>query len=107
MCSKANKVIRIVSLVKNHKTFPVVSSPLKFCLQVIVNVRDENDNKPIFERDVYKFSVVGTKPVNEEVDYVLAKDLDAGFNGDVTYSIMPPTTADGNCHKSAVVTVFT
>ena len=52
---------------------------------------DENDNKPIFKKDIYRFSIVGNRLRGEEVGYVLAEDKDIGNNGKVSYSIENPS----------------
>lgn len=61
-------------------------------LEIIIE--DENDNNPIFEQDMYEFEVVGTKPVFEEIDVVLANDLDKGRNGDILYSASDSTSSN-------------
>lgn len=69
---------------------------LKSTVVVIVNVIDENDNNPVFEQDVYRLTVVGTKPENEAIDYIRATDRDKGRNGDLTYSLSSETSSNAS-----------
>ncbi|XP_015819377.1 protocadherin Fat 1a isoform X4 [Nothobranchius furzeri] len=58
---------------------------------VIVNiqVKDVNDNKPVFESDPYKAVVVENLPSGTQVIQIKANDLDSGTNGHVVYSLDP------------------
>ena len=55
--------------------------------EVIVNVRDKNDNPPIFQPDLLKASVKENSPPNTPVLQVTAADADSGNNGKITYSL--------------------
>ncbi|XP_062250199.1 protocadherin beta-15-like [Platichthys flesus] len=50
-----------------------------------VNVLDANDNAPVFERAVYKASLLENAAVDTIVVAVSASDADEGINGEVTY----------------------
>ncbi|XP_060936154.1 protocadherin beta-15-like [Limanda limanda] len=50
-----------------------------------VTVLDANDNAPVFERAVYKASLLENAAVDTVVVAVSASDADEGINGEVTY----------------------
>ncbi|CAD5123667.1 DgyrCDS11989 [Dimorphilus gyrociliatus] len=52
-----------------------------------VKIRDENDNDPIFEKELYKTEVTENKPINRFIAQVKAIDKDSGDNGKVSYSL--------------------
>jgi hypothetical protein len=54
---------------------------------VIVTVKDKNDNKPKFRKDLYRATISEHTPVNTVVKIVEATDADAGDNAKITYSI--------------------
>nr|XP_002124308.4 protocadherin Fat 4 [Ciona intestinalis] len=54
--------------------------------EVMITLDDENDNPPMFEDLVYEFY---THTSVSQCGVVFASDADIGFNGDVTYSIIP------------------
>lgn len=58
---------------------------------VIVNiqVKDLNDNKPVFESDPYEAVVAENLPSGTQVIQVRATDQDSGTNGHVVYSLDP------------------
>lgn len=55
--------------------------------EVLVLVQDLNDNNPVFQKSSYETSIYENVSVGETVMTVLAKDLDSGTNGEVTYSL--------------------
>ncbi|XP_027697609.1 protocadherin Fat 2 isoform X3 [Vombatus ursinus] len=54
---------------------------------VNIQVKDVNDNKPVFEADPYKAFLTENMPVGTTVIQVSANDQDTGVNGEVTYSL--------------------
>ncbi|XP_065668247.1 protocadherin-16 [Hydra vulgaris] len=60
-----------------------------FCnfLSVNLNVLDENDNLPEFDKKVYHFEIYENATVSEKVGYVHASDLDSGSNSQIKYSL--------------------
>ena len=58
---------------------------------VAINLTDSNDNKPIFQELSYNVTIpenhLGALPLS-----LNATDADAGNNGKVTYSIVPPSS---------------
>ncbi|XP_065068670.1 protocadherin Fat 4-like isoform X2 [Rhopilema esculentum] len=54
---------------------------------VIVNINDENDNRPIFSQTTYIVSVPENTAVSSFIILVQASDLDIGSNSAITYSI--------------------
>ena len=80
----------------NQYKFRVVAidkgrEPLSSTCTVIVNIDDVNDNDPKFDKDIYNARVLENMPVDTNVTFVSAKDLDAGINGFVTYAMSPST----------------
>uniref|UniRef100_A0A3Q3WKR4 Cadherin-1 n=1 Tax=Mola mola TaxID=94237 RepID=A0A3Q3WKR4_MOLML len=59
-------------------------------MDIVVNVIDQNDNKPIFVNDTFLGEVAEASPKNFEVLKILAKDLDQPNtdNSDIRYSIL-------------------
>ncbi|XP_061626492.1 protocadherin Fat 1a isoform X2 [Phyllopteryx taeniolatus] len=56
-------------------------------VSVNIQVKDINDNKPIFESDPYQAVVVENLPCGVQVVQVKATDLDSGTNGHVLFSL--------------------
>ncbi|XP_061684884.1 protocadherin Fat 1a isoform X3 [Syngnathoides biaculeatus] len=56
-------------------------------VSVNIQVKDLNDNKPIFESDPYQAVVVENLPSGVQVVQVKATDLDSGTNGHVLFSL--------------------
>ncbi|OCT86214.1 protocadherin Fat 2 [Xenopus laevis] len=54
---------------------------------VSIQVKDINDNQPIFEADLYKASMAENMPPGSTVIQVTAIDQDTGSDGMVTYSL--------------------
>ncbi|XP_057205031.1 protocadherin-10 isoform X2 [Triplophysa rosa] len=62
-------------------------SPLRSgTAQITVTVLDANDNVPVFDRSVYRVSLVENPPRGTLVLKLNATDLDEGANGEITYS---------------------
>uniref|UniRef100_A0A8C2J6L4 Protocadherin gamma-C3 n=1 Tax=Cyprinus carpio TaxID=7962 RepID=A0A8C2J6L4_CYPCA len=62
-------------------------SPLRSgTAQIKVTVLDANDNVPVFDRSVYRVSLVENAPRGTLVLKLNATDLDEGANGEITYS---------------------
>ncbi|XP_059170799.1 protocadherin Fat 1-like isoform X3 [Physella acuta] len=61
---------------------------LSVSVDVKINIRDENDNVPMFEQSVYVVSLKEDALVDAVVIQVQAKDLDTGDNADIRYSII-------------------
>ncbi|KAL4640550.1 protocadherin Fat 1 isoform X2 [Arapaima gigas] len=56
-------------------------------VDVSIQVKDVNDNSPLFESNPYKAVVVENLPGGTPVIQVKANDLDSGTNGQVVYSL--------------------
>ncbi len=56
--------------------------------EIIVNVVDENDNIPVFNKPLYKVRIPENSPPGASVITVNAKDADDGLNGEVIYSFI-------------------
>lgn len=60
------------------------------CL-VEINVKDVNDNEPIFGAEWYEGRVLENSPPNTRVLRIEAHDVDTGLGGEITYSVNPPS----------------
>ncbi|XP_068134762.1 protocadherin Fat 1 isoform X2 [Hyperolius riggenbachi] len=67
-----------------HGTHEVLSS-----VDVRIQVKDANDNKPVFEADPYEAFIVENLATGAKVVQVKAVDLDSGLNGHVSYMLAP------------------
>lgn len=67
-----------------HENYDLVSS-----VNVNIQVKDLNDNKPVFESDPYEAVIVENLPSGTQVIQVKANDQDSGTNGHVIYSLDP------------------
>ncbi|KAL7062287.1 hypothetical protein AAHC03_01587 [Spirometra sp. Aus1] len=59
--------------------------------QLLVSIVDVNDNPPQFARTHYEISSSENNEVDAVVGRILARDLDTGENGRVTYSLLWPS----------------
>ncbi|XP_030643540.1 protocadherin Fat 1a isoform X2 [Chanos chanos] len=69
-------------------------------VDVSIQVKDVNDNRPLFESDPYEAVVVENLPGGTPVIQVKATDLDSGTNGQVAYSL------DSNQESGEIVELF-
>ncbi|XP_037830702.1 protocadherin Fat 1a isoform X5 [Kryptolebias marmoratus] len=67
-----------------YENYEVVAS-----VTVNIQVKDVNDNKPVFEADPYQAVAVENLPSGTPVIQLKATDLDSGTNGHVVYSLDP------------------
>lgn len=67
-----------------HENYEIVASVI-----VNIQVKDVNDNKPVFESDPYEAVIVENLPSGTRVIQVKATDQDSGTNGHVLYSLGP------------------
>ncbi|XP_063075464.1 protocadherin Fat 1a isoform X1 [Engraulis encrasicolus] len=58
-------------------------------VDINIQVKDVNDNQPLFEANPYEAVVVENLPSGTSVIQVKATDLDSGSNGQVVYSLDP------------------
>ncbi|XP_057269699.1 protocadherin beta-15-like [Pezoporus wallicus] len=63
------------------------SPPRSGTTQIHVVILDVNDNAPIFSQELYVGQVLENAPEGSVVLRVVATDLDAGVNGDISYQI--------------------
>ncbi|KAM8974291.1 protocadherin Fat 2 isoform 2-T2 [Pelodytes ibericus] len=66
---------------------PHLGKELVSLVSVSIQVKDINDNKPVFEADLYKASLTENMPAGTTVIQVTANDQDTGNDGMVTYSL--------------------
>nr|KAF6446705.1 FAT atypical cadherin 2 [Rousettus aegyptiacus] len=64
---------------------------------VNIQVKDVNDNRPIFEADPYKAVLTENMPVGTSVIQVTANDQDTGNDGQVSYRL--PVDPESNIHE--------
>ena len=62
---------------------PVLSSTF----HLLVMVKDQNDNSPVFTRSVYKTDLIENNLLNATLLRVRARDPDVGPNADITYHV--------------------
>ncbi|XP_051869353.1 protocadherin-10-like isoform X6 [Pristis pectinata] len=60
--------------------------PRSGTVQIIVIVKDINDNAPVFSQSVYKVSLLESSPKGTLIITLNATDLDDGLNGEIIYS---------------------
>lgn len=72
-----------------HENYDIVASAI-----VNIQVKDVNDNKPVFESDPYEAVVVENLPSGTQVIQVRASDQDSGTNGQVIYSLDARQSSD-------------
>lgn len=72
-------------------------------LDITVNVRDINDNSPIFNPKQKELSLSELSPLLTEFGFVSATDADGGQNGKIYYNIQENQTAFGECEINASV----
>lgn len=73
----------------NQESYEIVAS-----VNVNIQVKDVNDNQPVFESDPYEAVVVENLPSGTQVIQVKATDHDSGTNGHVLYSLDPKQNAE-------------
>ncbi|XP_053376912.1 protocadherin Fat 4-like [Mercenaria mercenaria] len=73
-----------------------LSQNIQTDIYVHVSVKDENDNFPQFEEQVYNILVLEHTPIGFSVASIVASDMDDGSNGKVTYSISNGKEGDAN-----------
>ncbi|XP_061081724.1 protocadherin-8 [Conger conger] len=64
------------------------SPPFKTMKHYTIRVTDDNDNAPLFSKAVYELSVVENNIPGSYIATVIARDLDVGDNGNVTYQLI-------------------
>ncbi|XP_040296233.1 protocadherin Fat 2 [Bufo bufo] len=66
---------------------PHLGKELVSLVSVSIQVKDINDNQPVFEADIYRASLVENMPAGTTVIQVTANDQDTGYDGIVVYSL--------------------
>ncbi|GCC29831.1 hypothetical protein chiPu_0008273 [Chiloscyllium punctatum] len=72
-----------LTLIAKDSGIPVRSGTV----QVLISVKDTNDNAPIFPQSVYRVSLLENAAIGTQVIKLNATDLDDGPNGKITYSL--------------------
>eukprot|EP00066_Takifugu_rubripes_P025756 XP_011615022.1 PREDICTED: protocadherin-8 [Takifugu rubripes] len=63
------------------------SPPFRTITQYTIRLTDENDNAPVFSKPVYEVAVVENNAPGAYITTVVARDLDMGSNGKVSYKL--------------------
>ncbi|XP_067298830.1 protocadherin-8-like [Pseudorasbora parva] len=64
------------------------SPPLRTVKQYTIRLSDENDNNPVFSQPVYEVSLVENNAPGAYITTVVARDLDLGQNGKISYKLL-------------------
>uniref|UniRef100_A0A8C9A8U6 Protocadherin beta 16 n=1 Tax=Prolemur simus TaxID=1328070 RepID=A0A8C9A8U6_PROSS len=67
------------------------SPPRSGTAKVRIEIVDTNDNAPEFEQPIYKVQIPEDRPVGSLVVTVVARDLDSGVNGKISYTLFQPS----------------
>lgn len=70
--------------------------PFKTVKHYTIRITDENDNAPMFSKPTYDVSVIENNIPGSYMTTVVARDLDFGKNGKVSYSLVDGKTPDGS-----------
>ncbi|XP_059201472.1 cadherin-related family member 2 [Centropristis striata] len=62
---------------------------LRSTATVTINIKDDNDNSPVFAQDTYKLTVPEHSPVGTILDNITAEDPDTMDEGNITYKLLP------------------
>ena len=62
--------------------------PRSGSMNITILVLDNNDNRPVFDKDAYSVTIPENIPINSLVLKVNATDMDEGLNGEVVYSFI-------------------
>ncbi|XP_072515620.1 protocadherin alpha-2-like [Salminus brasiliensis] len=71
-------------------------------LHITVNVIDVNDNKPVFNKSLYKVKIKENTAVGTKITSLTATDLDEGINSEIVYSFF----GRGNAKTDGLFTVI-
>ncbi|XP_041847303.1 protocadherin-8-like [Melanotaenia boesemani] len=63
------------------------SPPFRTIIQYTIRLTDENDNAPVFSKPVYEVAVVENNAPGAYITTVVARDMDMGSNGKVSYKL--------------------
>jgi len=72
---------------------------LRSDINVTVDITDINDNNPVFEKSLYKFSVSEDLSVDSKIGRLTATDKDIGLNGLIKYSFVDKSAGVGGMMK--------
>ncbi|XP_046907553.1 protocadherin alpha-4-like [Hypomesus transpacificus] len=61
--------------------------PKKGTSEIIINVLDNNDNSPVFDKALYKTHIFENVPIGTTVMILNAKDADEGTNKEIVYTL--------------------
>ncbi|KAK6173109.1 hypothetical protein SNE40_016628 [Patella caerulea] len=78
---------------------------LKTSADLIVNVLDENDLSPLFDRNFYSVDVPEDTPLHSSIAQVSASDADTGINGEVYFRFAKRTNQFAIHPTSGIVTL--
>lgn len=67
------------------------SPALTGTVDIVIEVKDANDNAPVFEQSSYQVTVQENLPALTTIARIRATDVDEGLNGKITYSLSAQT----------------
>ncbi|GAB1604152.1 protocadherin beta-15-like [Argonauta hians] len=76
-------------------------SPSKYdTLEIIISLKDVNDNRPIFSQDIYDVSITNSHQIPTPILTVSASDDDLGHNANITFLYNQQTSNEARKHFS-------
>ncbi|XP_069387507.1 cadherin-related family member 2 isoform X3 [Paralichthys olivaceus] len=79
---KQQMVLQVVAIDEDEPSYRSTAT-------VTINIKDTNDNSPIFPHDTYKLNVSEHSPVGTIVATITAEDPDTMDQGNITYRLLP------------------
>ena len=73
---------------------------------ITVNLIDENDSAPKFDKSQFHFILYENNPINYSIGYINASDADIGENGRITYKIKDYETYFSIDEKTSLLTAI-
>ena len=90
---EAKELYKIQIIARNNKP-----KEKKSILDILISVKDVNDNVPIFSQDVYNVSIKNKPDPALSVATLSVKDLDSDKNGKISYNFSPKTSDFAKAH---------
>ncbi|XP_063697547.1 cadherin-related tumor suppressor [Culicoides brevitarsis] len=88
---RVNSVLDREEISKYNVTIVATDSgkpPRSSMAYLIIEVNDENDYEPVFEKSEYQITLSEAAPINSYILVTLAKDEDTGVNAEISYDFV-------------------